>query len=337
MNQDQHFFPTESSTLSQSALSNLVLSNFDAIKKIEYCRLISVGINDTYQLNTNKGIFFLRVYRKGWRTLEEIKAELDFILYLDKNNISVSLPIMKNGGEYISQLSAPEGDRYWVLFNEAKGIGTPYNSERSQQYGSLVARLHQLSLDYNNKWNRFTFDEAYLIKNPLQHVKPFLKHRIADYEYLKKIGADLYSLIQSQSDITASKHIFLHGDHHGGNVHFDAFDNPTLFDFDCCGIGDRSYDLAVFWGEVVPTSFTTESKVQRDQLWHSFLKGYTKHINLTVGELTAVKAYVPLRQIWLMGMHTHLYHNLGNRWVNNDYFDLAIYSIKEWVKTLELI
>jgi Ser/Thr protein kinase RdoA (MazF antagonist) len=37
-----------------------------------------------------------------------------------------------------------------------------------------------------------------------------------------------------------------HGDLHGWNAHIDQNMALTVYDFDCCGVGWRAYDIAVF-------------------------------------------------------------------------------------------
>jgi len=58
---------------------------------------------------------------------------------------------------------------------------------------------------------------------------------------------------------------FCHGDLHGGNAAFDG-DTITMFDFDCCGVGWRAYDIAVYrW--LLDMRSTTSN-------WKPFLDAY---------------------------------------------------------------
>jgi len=49
---------------------------------ISRCRLHTRGINDTFRIETADEVFFLRVYRHGWRGREEIDTELTLLRHL---------------------------------------------------------------------------------------------------------------------------------------------------------------------------------------------------------------------------------------------------------------
>lgn len=46
------------------------------IGKPHSCKLLKRGLNDTYLVETEQGKYILRLYRRGWRTKEEIDFEL---------------------------------------------------------------------------------------------------------------------------------------------------------------------------------------------------------------------------------------------------------------------
>jgi Ser/Thr protein kinase RdoA (MazF antagonist) len=57
------------------------------------------------------------------------------------------------------------------------------------------------------------------------------------------------------------------GDFHGWNVHMAQDHMLTVFDFDCCGVGWRAYDIAVLrWG--------ARLRGKEQARWPSFLCGY---------------------------------------------------------------
>jgi Ser/Thr protein kinase RdoA (MazF antagonist) len=95
------------------------------------------------------------------------------------------------------------------------------------------------------------------------------------------------------------------------------------FDFDCCGVGWRAYDIAVFrWA-------ARFSKKENEQ-WQAFLKGYQAERSLAEADLQVVPLFIGIRHIWLMGLHTGNGHDWGYGWMNERYFDRALKFLQEW-------
>lgn len=70
----QVFIPVIHSIPSGEALISMVLPY--PIGKPHSCKLLKRGLNDTYLVETEQGKYILRLYRRGWRTKEEIDFEL---------------------------------------------------------------------------------------------------------------------------------------------------------------------------------------------------------------------------------------------------------------------
>ena len=73
---------------SSEALEQNVLCHYQ-IGKLQSCRLLKRGLNDTYLLETEQERYILRVYRYGWRTKAEIDFELELLYFLHKNNVAI--------------------------------------------------------------------------------------------------------------------------------------------------------------------------------------------------------------------------------------------------------
>ena len=108
-----------------------------------------------------------------------------------------------------------------------------------------------------------------------------------------------------------------------------------IYDFDCYGYGWRAYDISVFlWNRAFDWSKT--GKAKRTRRWNSFLKGYTQVRTLSERELEATKVFVPLRHIWLLGLHTQLSEVMGI-WTDDGYFDNNIAYIKRWIEYSKIL
>src|SRR5207253_3151224 len=87
-----------------------------------------------------------------------------------------------------------------------------------------------------------------------------------------------------------------HGDLHGGNACLGPDGRLTFFDFDCCGVGYRAYEVAVFrWAAEF---FHPDQK--GEARWGAFLRAYTARRTLAELDLAAVPLFVAARQFWLM-------------------------------------
>jgi Ser/Thr protein kinase RdoA (MazF antagonist) len=323
--------------LSGQALTEQLLNGYSLRPPVR-CVFYELGLNDTYRVETATDTFYLRVYRHGWRSQQEVFAEIELLDYLLEQGVPIAAPITSRSGRVLHQLDAPEGVRYAVLFAEARGRPAPMNRKRSYLYGQLVARLHACTDQLPVSLVRMHLDLQHLLDQPLVSIEPFLGGRRRDLDYLKKIAGELGQRVEALLPKSRPEYGICHGDHHGKNVHFSDTDEMTLFDFDCCGYGWRAYDIAVFlWSRVGFDDWSSQAKARRTRAWNSFLKGYQEVRRLTPDELVATRLFVPIRHIWLAGLHTQGAGHWGRSWIQDSYFDEIITFIKRWIETYRVI
>ena len=102
-----------------------------------------------------------------------------------------------------------------------------------------------------------------MIEEPLKRIKPYLKDRESDWKFLSSYASILTNNISSiQSELLDIG--LCHGDFHNGNAHV-LNGELTFFDFDCCGIGFRAYDLAVY-------KLSARLVKKEEQSWLPFIK-----------------------------------------------------------------
>ena len=176
-------FPVHNSTLKCQALIERVLSKYKLPTPIR-CHFLQLSQNDTYQVKAGSSVYYLRVYRFGWRTKAEIEAELDMLTYLHRRHLPVSYPIKRKDGQYLNRIAAPEGIRYAALFSNAPGKQENMTIKQSGSYGELVAQIHVCLDKAPDDLRRFHLDSSHFIDEPLQHIEPFLDHRRKDFDYL---------------------------------------------------------------------------------------------------------------------------------------------------------
>jgi len=285
------------------------------------CRLFRSGMNDTYLLQGTVQPSILRVYRYGWRSLDDIGYELDLLRRLAAAGVSVAQPIAARDGRDVHLLAAPEGVRPAVHFRHAPGSVPPGDDRHAARLGSALADLHNACDGFRSAHRRFRLDLDTLLWRPLTVVTRALAHRPADTAFLTGLATQLGERIAALAPRLDSGPI--HGDVYPGNAHITPEGHLTWFDFDLCGEGWRAYDLAVFRMNVRLSTWP--------DLWPAFLEAYRERRVLSPADLTAIPALVAVRDLWHLGFH------LGNVvagrecwWLDEAYLDRRLQAMRSW-------
>ena len=318
-------FPVLISTLSPVALARDILPDF-GIGPVAECHFYSGGFNHTYQVLAKSGeTYYFRAYRPMWRTLADIRCELDAMLHLQKKNYPAARPLLYQGGEPYCEIQAAEGMRYGALFSLAPGEELSYEkapAEVSYTYGKAVAAMHNALEDFSTPHQRFRKDLVHLIDKPLVNIQPFLKHRPADWAYLQQLAEKLHQRIAALP-ADALEQGFCHGDLQGYHARMDTNGTLTYYDFDCGGFGYRAYDLAVFL-------WCARLEEQVEERWEPFLRGYQEVRSLNPLDIEAIPLFVGGRYLWHMGVHTQNSPDWGIDFLGDGYFNRRIEILKQY-------
>jgi Ser/Thr protein kinase RdoA (MazF antagonist) len=280
------------STLSGPELLAQVVCHYKVDKPLA-CLFWTRGINDTYQVQCANARYSLRVYRHAFRSRDDIEFEIAALNYLRSKGADVAYPIQRKDGGYITEVIAPEGSRYIILTTHAEGELLKYDEpEDSRRFGESVATLHKLSEGFTTHYQRKTLDLSYLLAPSLDAFRPYLTEHPEDLAFVEQVAEEARAVVTARP-IESLDSGFCHGDFHGGNVH-EANDVLTHYDFDCCGLGLRIYDLATFKWDA--TLSGTE-----EQRWPHFLEGYRSVRDLSDSELELLNSFVVIRHFWWIG------------------------------------
>lgn len=137
--------------------------------------------------------YWLRFSRKDENSLEQIKAEIEFLLYLKDNNFSAVYPIKSNNHKYIEVIEDEAETYYAVVFNKAEGVNLEIEDMTEAEFecwGKSLASLHMLSKSFRpkehvrNSWKQVLevtsdilsdFPNEKNAKDELKRVKKWLK------------------------------------------------------------------------------------------------------------------------------------------------------------------
>jgi Ser/Thr protein kinase RdoA (MazF antagonist) len=236
---------------------------------------------------------------------------------------TVSTPIARRDGRLISRIAAPEGLRPAVLFTWSEGVEKLGNDvATARAYGESLARLHNASDGFARRCSSRDLDIDCLVTRPLAIVQPLIAHRPKDAVRLKRVAAAVAREIRRRKPALSSG--FCHGDAVAANA-CTKDGVTTFFDFDFCGAGWRSYDLANFvWGLSIRKEAAVPAK------WQAFLAGYRSQRPIRRADLAAVPLFVAARQLWLLGLQLGNTHRWGRSWVNEGYFDYHLKMLWDW-------
>ena len=319
-------FPVTHSTPCTKALLSRIMPDYDGGVAVG-CRLLMHGLNDTFEVRTADHRYILRVYRSGWRTPDDIGYELDLLNHLGRKGFPASVPVLRRDGSYLQELCFPEGKRYAVLFTYAEGKEVYCNKEgeesNAELYGRSAARMHLALEDFASPNLRFPLDMEHLLDEPLTAALSLLGHRPEDAAYLLRLADRLRQAV-ADLPMEGLERTACFGDFHGGNAHLSDDGILTFFDFDCGGPGWTAYDVGVYrWSAKLGGD-------EKETRWNAFLKGYTEHRTLEELDLQATTYFVPIRHIWLMGLHAANGFDWGYGWLDDGYLDRFIGFLREW-------
>jgi Ser/Thr protein kinase RdoA (MazF antagonist) len=324
--QDRMIVPASDTLLSANALAWQLNILYPLANSVS-CALHWRGINDTYQVRVlGRLVGYLRVYRCGYRSLDEIEVELAVLAHLSHCGVAVSAPIARRDGAFVSTLQCTEGLRFAVLFTRAPGVVVQYEEYREEiayNYGLGAARIFAGMETYRGPSLRKAIDVVSLIEEPLLAIRKVMPADSAGLALIAEIAERLRRRIEENENLTLG---FCHADLHGQNASLEN-DVFTFYDFDWCGWGFRAYELSTFpWVFLLRQSNASVIL----QLGRAFLKGYASVLPPDAADLDALSDFMGVRHLWLMGLHSSSVTRLGLDVVGGRYFERQIAILKRW-------
>lgn len=283
-------FPVLYSTIDPGAIVSRILSCYD-IGTVKVCEFWCRGLSDVYLVETDRSAYVLRISHWGWRSQADIDFELALLDFLHQRGLPVANPLRTEQRKFAIVTPAPEGDRYAALFTYAPGL-VPIGDlsiRQATRLGETVAKVHQAGLEFKCEIERKPLTLDYLLDESWNAIAPFLNQ--SDHRYVEsaicQIKAELGEFPQ-ESPYWG----ICWGDPHSGNTHFDDADQPTLFDFDQCGFGWRSFELGKFRQVALSTGISRRVR-------EAFLQGYQSINPLEEFERSAISAFTQTAHIWV--------------------------------------
>ena len=119
-----------------------------------------------------------------------------------------------------------------------------------------------------------------------------------------------------------------HGDLHKTNL-LCADDQLTILDFDLCGVGWRSYDLAVLWWS---TRFLPQAQAIRE----AYLAGYGTIRPLDALEMRVLPYWVAIRDIFIIATELkHAQRGVAGVVIDAGFFAQHLQFLRVWMQAIK--
>ena len=255
---------------------------------------ISESTNQIYMFKKDNRGYILRFSQRPVEHIHQIRAEMDWLYYLSKNNIGVSLPLKANNGEFA--VSTQDGSENYLITSFEMVSGTfwdkndpkKWNEKIFFNWGKVMGDMHRLTKDYmpaNDNDIRDVFNGRFSLADSVKScpsVNKIIEKLIGEIMALPKDN-DSYGLI--------------HNDMHPWNFYIDG-DKINVFDFDDSLYGWFALDIGIalyhglWWGRKDDTENDFTNKIVEN-----FIKGYLSANHLSDFWLAKIPMFMKFRQL----------------------------------------
>jgi Ser/Thr protein kinase RdoA (MazF antagonist) len=300
-------FPVTKSFLSAGDLSEVVAAEYGLPDAS--CQLITATLRDVYLVTAGGTRHVLYVYRHGQRSMDEIKAEWQFVDHLAANGVPVAPAIPRRNGELLLTFRAPEGKRHGVLtqYVPGKHLRQRPGAGAVRAYGRIVAQIHVLADALPGRLRRPVIG---LEEQLIQWVAAFaaeVQERPEDVALLQAAAA---VLLPKVNPLPKEKPYYglIHGDVIRANAQVGDDGAVTVLDFDFCGYGWRAYDVASYLAVIRGLPEELESE-------RAFLEGYQEIRVLRNIEKSTLPVFEAVRTIFSIGIPALNVHHWGSAYL----------------------
>lgn len=258
---------------------------------------VSESTNKVYEFERESKRYILRIAQKPIELILNTKAEIEWLYYLSKKGINVSLPLYTLNNELVISTIDDNGQNYILsVYEKAMGVfwdkndSVRWNTEVFHSWGSVMGEIHRLTKDLipsDTKCKRDEFKGNFALADSYKH-QPDVK-RIADEIILQ--------IMQLPRD--ADSFGLIHNDFHPWNFYIDG-KTIRVFDFDDCLYGWFAMDIGIalyhglWWGRPLESS---KAQDFTKELIQAFLKGYKEQNHLEPFWFRKILLFMRYRQI----------------------------------------
>ena len=288
--------------LENQLLKELVLLNWKVPENISV-NLINISENKTFEIKSSQGFrAILRVNRSGYRTVNQIRGELDWMEELHRQNI-IRVPNIlpgRNGKRIQFGNTSSNKQNSLLMFEFIEGY-TPQEEDLSNEHffqlGIIAATLHSQVFHWKNAK---AINRDHWILDTILGSTPTWGHwqdapnLTVEINTILKKTEKLVKQKISKYHLECSEYGLIHADMRLANIIIDYNNsNYTLIDFDDCGFSWFFYDFAA------SLSFL-ELHEKKDDFQESWINGYKSVRTIHSKDIKMLDTFVMLRRLALL-------------------------------------
>lgn len=253
--------------------------------------------NFIYGFNKKDKSYIIRITHSSHRTIDEVKAEIDFLYYLACHGANISMPIMTIHHELVEKINCFDNS-YFIICAFTKAEGTvpsrlTITDRMIYNYGKTIGLFHKLTKNYietEGIKKRFDWDQDLIILNASMYLPE--EDNIV-LERLQEIVEEIRTLEKNDDNFG-----LIHTDIHMGNF-FIKDDELTVFDFDDAAYHYFASDLAIALFYLIFMVKEENQWLLADRFMDHFMRGYLEANILAKSDYLKIPIFLKLREIIL--------------------------------------
>lgn len=249
-------------------------------------RFFRTGANAVFTFTQARRLYILRFNHDCERTIDAIRAEVDYLQYLSAKAIAIAQPVQSRAGNYVESMNTPYGRFHSVVFEAITGYRFDIEDltlDRFSQWGQMLGKLHAATQSYPGVGRLIWHD--YLTRL-VDHI-PACEQ--AAHEAIAKLCTRLNAL-----PITAETFGLIHFDFELDNLIWTD-QGPTAIDFDdsiwCWFAADIAFALRDLFDDDVTHINTSRASFQ------AFIAGYRTEQVITEAAIALLPLFLRLHHV----------------------------------------
>lgn len=241
----------------------------------------------------------LRLTHTSRRSVELIEAEFEFMDHLASHGVPVVAPVRSREDRLVEEIRTKAGDDLVAAcMVEAPGRfrrRDEWNDSEIESYGELLGAAHAAMIDFvpgtarRPPWTDPIFDVGF--------------DAAIDAEFVARVDEIRQ---ECASHAAGGTGMLIHQDAHFGNLTITDDGRISLFDFDDCGYGTPTHDVAIvlfYW--VMGAGSDQQDRVRR--FVRHFMRGYERHASLPSDWPDGADLFLSFREVdiyWLISLES---------------------------------
>jgi homoserine kinase type II len=280
--------------LNKEIVGKLVsLYNLDLIS---FKEVNSAGVKNTSAfLNTSKGRFVLKVYRRNNKKLREISQEIVFANFLREHGIPIPQILSNDKGKFVCQKKIDNATWTYIVMEFIEGEYLDHN-----QYGLMPsmakyqALMHKATCEFEKTGKTRTLkDEIIDFVRYNKNAEKFLKKNCFYLEIRKLISNAILCLRSNFNEISYLPSGLVHMDYESDNILVNKKKITAILDFDDLSYHPFVADIGISLWWWLFMNKDTDCKV----LINKYLKEYQKYRKLSKKEIEYLPLFIQMRNI----------------------------------------